>query len=53
MDLAAEVGATVVGTGVLIATDQPEKKLVEDYTALLVLHKIDESLKKIDIRPAI
>lgn len=53
VDMAAEVGATVVGTGVLIATDQPEKKLVDDYTALLVLYKIDEVLKQIDIRPAI
>jgi purine operon repressor len=53
VDMAAEVGAMVVGTGVLIATDQPEKKLVEDYTALLVLYKIDEMLKQIDIRPAI
>jgi len=52
IDLAAEVGARVVGTGVLIATVQPEKKLVEDYTTLLVLHKIDETLKQIDIRPA-
>ena len=52
IDLASEVGARVVGTGVLIATAQPETKLVEDYTALLVLHKIDEVLKQIDIRPA-
>ena len=52
IDLAAEVGARVVGTGVLIATVQPEKKLVEDFTTLLVLHKIDETLKQIDIRPA-
>jgi len=52
VDLAAEVGAKVLGTGVLIATAQPEKKLVEDYTALLVLHKIDETLKQVDVRPA-
>lgn len=51
-DLTVEVGAKVVGTGVLIATAQPETKLVEEYTALLVLHKIDELLKTIDIRPA-
>ena len=36
-----------------MATDQPGKKLVEDYTALLILHKIDETLKQVDIRPAI
>lgn len=52
-DLVAEVGASVAGTGVLIATAQPEEKLVEGYTALLVLHKIDEINKTIDIRPAV
>ena len=53
MDLAAEVGSTVVGTGVLIATAEPEKKLVDEYTSLLMLHKIDATLKEINIRPAI
>lgn len=53
VDLAAEVGSTVVGTGVLIATAEPEKKLVDEYTSLLMLHKIDATLKEIDIRPAI
>lgn len=51
-DLAAEVGAEVVGTGVLVATSQPERKLVEDYTALLMLHAVDEWGRKVDIRPA-
>ena len=36
-----------------MATNEPEKKLVEQYMTLLVLHKIDETLKQIDIRPAI
>ena len=53
VDLAAEVGSTVIGTGVLIATAQPEKKLVEEYTSLLILHKIDAASKEIDIRPAL
>ena len=53
VDLAAEVGSTVVGTGVLIATAQPEKKLGDEYTSLLILHKIDATSKEIDIRPAI
>ena len=38
---------------VLIATAQPEKKLVDEYTSLLILHKIDATSKEIDIRPAI
>jgi purine operon repressor len=52
MDLAQEVGATVVGTGVLVATAQPERKLVDDYLTLLILHEVDEHNKKTDIRPA-
>jgi purine operon repressor len=51
IDLANEVGAKVVGTGVLIATHEPEKKLVEEYLALLMLHGVDQHTKKIDIRP--
>ena len=52
-DLAAEVGAQVVGTGVLVATAVPEQKLVEDYRALLILHQVDEHNRTIDIRPAL
>lgn len=51
IDLANEVGAKVVGTGVLIATNEPEKKIVEEYLALLMLHDVDPHTKKIDIRP--
>lgn len=51
IDLASEVGAKVVGTGVLIATNEPEKKLVDEYAALLMLHDVDQHTKTIDIRP--
>jgi len=51
VDLANEVGATVIGTGVLIATNEPEKKLVKEYLALLMLHDVDQHTKTIDIRP--
>lgn len=51
IDLANEVGAEVIGTGVLIATHEPEQKLVDDYLALLILHDVDSQTKKIDIRP--
>lgn len=51
IDLANEVGVKVVGTGVLIATNEPEKKLVEEYLALLMLHDVDQHTKRIDIRP--
>ena len=52
MDLAGEVGAQVVGVGTLIATAEPQPKLVEEYSALLVLHKIDETSREINICPA-
>ena len=52
VDLAQEVEATVVGTGVLVATAEPQKKVVQDYLALLIVHNIDQQIKKIDIRPA-
>jgi len=53
LDLAQEVGVTVVGIGVLVATAEPQPKLVDDYFSLLILHEVDEYSKKIDIRPAI
>ena len=53
LDLAQEVGARVVGTGVFVSTAQPEQKLVENFLSLLVLHDVDEHRRKIDIRPAI
>ena len=43
--------SNVVGTGVLIATNEPEKKIVEEYLALLMLHDVDPHPKTIDIRP--
>ena len=49
-DLAREVGAEVVGTGFLIATKEPEKKMVDDYFALFVLNGIDDATKKTDIK---
>jgi purine operon repressor len=53
VDLAQEVGAEVVGIGVLVATAEPAAKLVEDYRALLILHEVGEHTKKTDIRPVL
>ncbi|MCX7781594.1 MAG: pur operon repressor, partial [Negativicutes bacterium] len=53
VDLAHEVGAEVVGIGVLVATAEPAVKLVEEYQALLILHDVDEHTKKTDIRPVL
>ncbi|BBB90305.1 MAG TPA: pur operon repressor [Methylomusa anaerophila] len=53
VDLAREVGAYIVGTGVLVSTAEPVHKLVDDYLSLLILHDIDEHTKVIDIRPVL
>jgi len=51
VDLAQEVGATVAGVGVLVATARPADKLVDNFLSLLILHEVDEHNKKTDIRP--
>lgn len=53
VDLANEVGATVVGTGVLVSTVEPAEKLVQDYLPLLILYDVNQHTKKTDIRPAL
>jgi len=53
VDLTNEVGAKVVGIGVLVATAEPELKLVADYLSLLILHDVDEHTKVTDIRPVL
>mgnify|MGYP000064366546 FL=1 len=50
-ELAEEVGAKVVGKAFLIATQETEKKMIDDYTALFVLKDIDTENRKIDISP--
>ena len=50
-ELAEEVGAKVVGKAFFIATQEPEKKMIDDYTALFVLKDIDTENRKIDISP--
>ena len=41
----------VVGKAFFIATQEPEKKMIDDYTALFVLKDIDTENRKIDISP--
>jgi purine operon repressor len=53
VDLAREVGAETVGIGVLVATSTPMQKLVEEYTALLILQSVDEHNKVVDIQPIV
>jgi len=46
-----EFNANVVGTAVVIETKEPEKKLVDNYTSLLVLNNIDIKEGIIEIMP--
>lgn len=50
-EMAAEVGAKVVGKAFFIATQEPEKKMIDDYTALFVLKNVDDEKRTIDISP--
>ena len=44
-DLVREVGSNVIATYVLMATKEPETKMMKDYGALLSLVKLDETQK--------
>lgn len=52
IELAKEFECEVAGIGVLIKTEEPEKKLVDDYFSLLTLKGIDEESSKIKISPS-
>lgn len=49
MDLMREFKAEVLGIGVLVYTNEPEKKLVDNYLGLLELASLDEINKNIKI----
>lgn len=51
VNLAKEVGAEVVGKAFMIVTEEPENKMVDDYTALFMLHSVNELENKIFIEP--
>lgn len=48
-ELVAEFKAQVVGTAMVVTTAVPEKKLVEDFTTLLILEGIDTNKGEIKI----
>lgn len=50
-DMMKEFDVEIVGTGVVIASKEPEKKKVEDYFPLVYLGKVDENSKKIEVFP--
>lgn len=53
MDVLSEFDVKVVGTGVVIASLEPRKKVIDEYYPLLYLGKVDEQKKTIEvIRPS-
>ena len=52
-EMMKEFSITVVGSGVAIATAQPEKKRVDNYKALLMLEEVDMINQRIAIHPNI
>ncbi len=50
-DMMEEFDAEVVGTIIVVETKEPEKKLIDEYTSLLVLEKIDENKQILEIIP--
>ena len=51
VDMMKEFDAQVKGIGVMIATQDPKQKLVEDYIPLMILEKVSESSGIININP--
>ena len=51
LEMAREFGCEVGGTGVLIQTREPAKKLVDGYYSVLTLNGVNEEEKTIDIVP--
>jgi len=52
-DLMKEFGVTIEGIGVIIATKNPERKLVDKYHSLMTLYNVDEYQGIIDLRPSL
>ncbi len=51
MELVRELDGEVVGVGVLLATEEPSPKLVENYESLFILHHVDEERQRVEITP--
>ncbi len=51
-ELMSEFNVTVVGTGVVIATAKPEKKSIDDVTALMILSDVDNESGRAIVTPA-
>jgi purine operon repressor len=51
VDLMKEFDATVVGTAVVMVAEEPKKKLIDDYFALVSFDGIDEDEQKVKVTP--
>lgn len=51
VEILSEFDVTVVGTGIAIANAVPEKKKIDDYTAIVYLGKVDEENRTIEVLP--
>ncbi len=49
IDLAKEFECEVPGIGILVETEKPEKKLVDDYLSLLVLKNVEEEADAVNV----
>jgi len=47
--LMAEFGAALIGVGVVIATEEPVEKKVQDYTSLFTLYEVDEAREHVNL----
>lgn len=53
VDLVSELGATVVGVGIFVATAEPQKKRVDEYVSLITLINVDEDGRHTEVCPAL
>jgi len=52
VQLLKEFNVDVIGIGVVIATREPQNKMVSDYTSLMVLEEVAEEEKRIKLTPS-
>ncbi len=50
-EILAEAGVETAGTGIVIVAEEPVKKKVENYNALLFLGNVDEEKRTVDVFP--
>lgn len=52
VEMMKEFKISVVGIGVVVATQTPEKKLVDQYKALMTMRELDEHHRHVQLTPA-